>query len=142
MTLREHLNFNSNDELHLFLQSTKKKTAQMKYDEFVKASLAIFRDVIKTYLKEVVDPQFKACTTVTSLEALVIKALPDDIRDQIIAHIDRQKNLNIVEKTYLCLDLIRAVSSQIGTTTSHMVVHYATAIKKAPAIVRPDGSSY
>lgn len=142
MTLREHLNLNSNDELHMFLQGTKKKTAQMKYDEFVKGSLAIFREVVKTYLKEVVDPQFKACNTVTALEAIKIQALPNKIRDQIIDHIDKQKNLNIVEKTYLCLDLIRAVSSQIGSTTGHMVMHYAKAIQSAPTIVRPDGSSY
>jgi hypothetical protein len=126
----------------MFLQSTKKKTAQMKYDEFVKASLAIFREVVKTYLKEVVDPQFKECRTVAALEDLRLSALPDSIRDQIIDHIDKQKNLNIVEKTYLCLDLLRAVTSQIGTTTGHMVMHYAKAIQIAPTIVRPDGSSY
>ena len=141
-TLREHLNPEANNELHMFLKGNKKKTAQMKYDEFVKNALPHFRDIMTKYLKEEVEPKFKECTTVTALEALTIPALPPVIVDEIIAYVDKQKNFNIVEKTYVALDLTRGISTNVGTNVGHMVMHYATAICKAPAIVRSDGSSF
>jgi hypothetical protein len=75
------------------------------------------------------------------LEEIVIPALPDSIREEIVSYIDAQKSLNIVEKTYLCLDLLRAVSSQLGSTVGKMVMHYARALQMAPKIVGLDGQS-
>lgn len=141
-TLREHLNLDANDELHMFLQSTKKKTAQMKYDEFVKHALPHFRIVMTNYLKNVVEPQFRECVTVKALEELVIPALAPSVMEEIMLYIDKQKGFNMVERTYIALDLVRSISSEIGKQVGIIAMHYANAIRAAPKIVQANGKSY
>jgi hypothetical protein len=139
--LRDFLNLEANQETHMFVRGLKKKTPQMRYDEFVKHTLPKFNELMVKYLKEEVEPKFKEAATIQKLEEIVIPALPDSIREEIVSYIDAQKSLNIVEKTYLCLDLLRAVSSQLGSTVGKMVMHYARALQMAPKIVGLDGQS-
>lgn len=141
-TLREHLNLDSNDEVHMFLQSTKKKTAQMKYDEFIKHALPHFRDIMTKYLKEIVEPQFRECVTVKAIEELAIPALPTPIMEEIMLYIDKQKNFNLVERTYIALDLIRGISAEVGKNVGLIAMHFANAIRAAPKIIQANGKSF
>lgn len=141
LKLRDYLNMDADSEQYMFLQGTKRKTVGMKYDQFVKKVLPPFRQMIIDYLKEEVEPRFKLATTVTKIEEIKIPALPDRIRDAIVDIVDKDKTLNIVEKTYLCLDLLRAVSSELGSTIGRMAMHYARALQMAPKIVGLDGQS-
>lgn len=126
--LVDFLNLDANDEVHIFLQGDKKKTPQMKYDYFIKTSLATFNVMIRDYVHEVAT-QMKECKSIKEIEALHPKVMPDHIREAIIKQIDLQKNLNIVEKTYLFLDLFRGVSSNIGKHIGNAAMHYANAFK-------------
>lgn len=126
--IRDFLNLGTDNELHMFLQGTKKKTSQMKYDEFVKHSLEKFKPLVEAHLNSV-DETLKACTSLVELEKVVLPALPDSIREEIITHIDKQMLLNIVEKVYLCLDLLRAVSNQITKVSGTAILHYGNAFR-------------
>lgn len=139
--LRDFLNMEANDELHMFIKGVKKKTAKMTYDAFVKAALPKFNELLKDFLKQEVEPQFKAAVTLEKLNGLQIPALPQHIKEEIINLVDKQKLLSLVEKTYICLDLLRAVTSQLGSTVGHMAMHYGRALQLAPKIVGHDGKS-
>lgn len=143
MKLRDYIKLDANDELHIFMKSSKngKITGKMKYDAFVKKSLETLRPVIIEYTERQ-DAVFKGCVTVTQIESLVIPALPDHIKEVIIQLVEKQKHLDIVEQTYLCLDLLRAVSNNLGTKIGKMAMHYANAIRVAPTIIRPNGKSF
>lgn len=126
--LADFLSLDQNDEVHIFLQGDKKRTPQMKYDAFIKSSLATFNIMIRDYIHEVAD-QLKECKSIKEIEDLKPQVMPSHIREAIITEIDRQKLLNIVEKTYLFLDLFRGVSSNIGKHIGNAALHYANAFK-------------
>jgi hypothetical protein len=128
LKIRDFLNMEAVEETPMFIRSTSKKTSAMKYNEFVKHSLEKFRPILQEFLDEV-DSQMKACKNEEELKALKIPALPDNIRNEIIDHIDKQKSLNIVEKTYLCLDMLRAFSSEIAKVAGTAGMHYMNAFK-------------
>jgi len=138
LKIRDFLNLESDTELHLFLQKTPKKTSQMRYDEFVKHSLEKFRPILTDFLVEQ-DAIMKACATQEELEKLEFPKMPAVIRDQIIDHIDKQKLLNIVERCYLCLDLMRAVGSEIEKRLSTALLHYGNAFKAAANLTGSGG---
>lgn len=143
MKLRDYLNLEGNDELHMFLKTTKNKkvTAQMKYDTFVKNSLEKLRPVMNEYIEQW-DKVFKDCVTVDQISKLVIPPLPPHILEFILQLIEKQRHLDIVEQTYLALDLIRAVSSNLAGIIGKAAIHYSRAIQMAPTIIRPDGKSF
>jgi hypothetical protein len=128
LQLRDYLDDTSNTELGMFIKSTGKKTTQMRYDEFVKHALERFKPLVQEYIASV-DEHLKACQSLKEIEELKIPALPDNIREEIIAHMDKQKGYDIVEQTYLCLDLVRAVTSQIGSVVGKAAMHYGNAFK-------------
>lgn len=143
MKLRDFINFDGNDEVHTFMKPGKggKITGQMKYDAFVKHALTTVNPVMKSYL----DKQkhaMEACGTVEQLSDLVIPALTPEMKELIVSIVEKQKHLDIVEQTYLLLDLWRAVSGRIGENINKMALHYANAIKSGAWIIRPNGHSF
>ena len=134
LKLRDFLDMTSDKEQGMFLMSTKKKTSQMKYDEFLKHALPPHRSMIQEFLENTVNPTLAECKTVKDIEAIAFPALPDNIRDSIIDFVDSQKSLNIVEKTYLCLDLVRGVSAEIYKWVRQAVLHYGNSIQQANQI--------
>jgi hypothetical protein len=137
--LKDFLNLSADNEVAMFIVGTKKKTSKMRYDEFVKYSLPPLNDQIKKYLDSV-DILMRECGTIKKIEELHLPSLPEEIRLWIANHIDKQKG-TLVEKTYLCLDLIRAASNTIGTNCGKMAMHYGRALQMAPKIVGLDGQS-
>lgn len=138
LKIRDFLNLESDIELNMFLQGTKKKTAQMKYNEFVKHSLEKFRPLIQEHL-EYVDGILKACESLEALEKVILPALPENIREEIINHIDKQKLLNIVERVYLCLDLLRAITGEIRKVSGTALLHYGNAFRALKNLDTPGG---
>ena len=128
--LADFLNLMANKEVEIFIGSDDKRTSQMKYDAFVKVSLEKFNELIRSHVHEVSELMSK-CKTISEIEKLSPEVMPKHIREAIIEQIDKQKILNIVEKTYLFLDLFRAVSSSIGTNIGNAGLHYANVIRKA-----------
>lgn len=131
MKLKDHLNLEANDELHTFLKATSngKTTGRMKYDAFIKQMLTKMRPIMGDYMTAQ-EALIKACTTVEQIEKLKIPALPNDMRDQIIEMIDKQKHLDIVEKTYMALDAFRAISTNIGANIGKMCMTWAGFLQK------------
>lgn len=139
--LRSFLDLKADNEIHTFMSGSRSKTAQMKYDQFIKTTLPKFREMIHNYLQKEVEPKFKAATKISEIEGMKIPALPAHIKEEIVTVIDKQKLLNIVEKVYLCLDLLRAVSGEIRKIVGRMAMHYGNALRMAPKIVGADGKS-
>lgn len=139
--LRDYLNFDAIDELHMFMSSTKKTTGKMKYDRMVKIFLERLRPIIQDYLTEQ-DKRCKECVTLSQLQELKIAPITNEMKELILQVVDHPKDLSLVEKTYLALDMFRSVTGEIGTTITKMVIHYGNAIKAAPTIIQQNGKSY
>lgn len=113
----------------------------MKYSRFREAMLSKVSDPIKEYLEKEVLPQYEACTTVKAVAEVRIASLPDHLRDLVLDYVDKQKTLDIVEKTYLFLDGVRSISQAISGQVAHMSVHFAQQLMNAPKLVGADGQS-
>lgn len=131
MKLKDYLNLEASDELHTFLKASPngKTTGKMKYTAFVKNMLEKMRPIMYDFI-QAQESIIKACDTVEKIEKLQIPALPQDMRDQIIEMIDKQKHLDIVEKTYLCLDAFRSVSTNLGTAIGKISMTWASLLQK------------
>lgn len=138
LKIREFLDLKADTELHLFIHNTKSKTASMRYDEFVKHSLAKFQPLIKAYMERI-DIPMRSCATLEELQKLEFSKYPPEVVDEIVTHMDKQKLLNIVERTYLCLDLLRTVSGQIQKWTETALLHYGNAFKAAANLTGTGG---
>lgn len=139
--LRDYLNLESIDELHMFIRSTKKTTSKMKYDRMMKAAFEKLQPLMRAYLTEQ-DQLCKDCMTLETLEELRIAPITDEMRDLILTIVDTPKDLTIVEKTYMALDLFRSVTGTLGGSIAKMVLHYGNALRMAPKIIQQNGKSY
>jgi mevalonate kinase len=138
LKIRDFLDLGADTELRIFLKTTKSKTTQMRYDEFVKHSLEKFQPIMRAYMEKI-DGSMKSCAIFEDLQKLEFPKYPPEIVDEVVTHMDKQKLLNIVEKTYLCLDLLRAVSGQIQTLTEKALLHYGNAFKAAANLTGSGG---
>lgn len=133
--LSDFLNLEAHEERNIFMAGDAKTTPGMKYDAFVKEALKVFHPIVEKVVMDA-DALLRECKTVEEIENLKIPVLPNHVRQEILIFIDKRK-LNIVEKTYLFLDLLRTVSGQIGSNIGRASMHYANAIR---ALSNLDGS--
>lgn len=129
--LRDYVNLQGNDDIHIFLRSTKKKTAKMKYDQFLEVFLPISNQTVKKYIDGTIQPAMQGCKNVDEISKLQLPVLTDEMRQAILEFVDMQKSFNIVEKGFIFADCIRAVSMNIGDMTAKMALHFANTLQNA-----------
>lgn len=139
--LADYIDLQGVNEIDIFFRGTKKKTAGMKYSETLKFAYDILNEQILTYMDTEVLPKIEACNTVRDLEKVEATALPIPIREKILEFVEKQKHLNIIEKGFIFLDMIRSTHKTIVDATRRLMMGKAQQLELAPKLVDLHGKS-
>lgn len=141
-SIRQYLNLDGKDRVHVIMTSRSKKiTGGMKHSTFVKAALELLNPMIREYIDGEVKAKFEASKTKEEIANLEIPSLPKEMLDAIVTLVDKQKHMNLPEKTLSLLDAMEATSTIIGKNVYHMAMHYAKLRDAAPLLVDRHGKS-
>lgn len=113
LKIRDYIEVGAPNEQTMFLSGTKRKTAQMKYQDFIEGVAIKLNDHAVKYLEEDVKPKIAAAKDRKEISQLQIYAMTDQAHEFCLQLIEAQKNLNLVEQTFLLLDLIRAYEATV-----------------------------
>lgn len=126
-SLRDFVNIEGRNEIEIFYKPSKngKVTAGMKHKETMEHALAMLQPRIVEYLDTEIKSQMEKCTTVKELTSVEVPTLPLTLRYEILAFVDNQRKMDIVEKAIFLNEMMLSAHTAVVQASRNMSMHYA-----------------